>query len=72
MKDILKITDPVRISFIEAILKDAGIGYMIRDGHMADVFGQHNGLFPRRLAVDEDDVMQAERVLKEAEQFYDE
>ena len=72
MKDILKITDPVRISFIEAILKDAGIGYVIRDGHMADVFGQHNGLFPRRLAVDEHDVMQAKRVLKEAEQFYDE
>ena len=72
MKDILKVTDPVRISFIEAILKDAGIGYVIRDGHMADVFGQHNGLFPRRLAVDVDDVMQAERVLKEAEQFYDE
>ena len=66
-----EISDPVRISFIEAILKDAGIAYTIRDGHMADVFGQHNGLFPRRLAVERDDAMQAERVLKEADQFYD-
>lgn len=72
MKDILTITDPVRISFIEALLKEAGIAYMIRDGHMADLLGQHNGLFPRRLAVDSDDMLQAERILRQADQFYDE
>ncbi|MCE2517187.1 MAG: DUF2007 domain-containing protein [Alphaproteobacteria bacterium] len=72
MKDILTITDPVRISFIEALLKDAGIIYAIRDGHMADLLGQQNGLFPRRLAVEDDAVMQAERVLRSAEQWYDE
>ncbi len=72
MKDILTITDPVRISFIEALFKEAGVLYMIRDGHMADLLGQQNGLFPRRLAVDEDQVLQAERILKGAEQFYDE
>ncbi len=72
MKDILTITDPVRISFIEALLKEAGVVYMIRDGHMADLLGQQNGLFPRRLAVDNDQVLQAERILKGAEQFYDE
>jgi hypothetical protein len=72
MKDLLTITDPVRISFIEALLKEAGIPYVIRDGHMADLLGQQNALFPRRLAVSEDDAMQAERVLKEADQFYDE
>lgn len=72
MKDILTITDPVRISFIEALLKDANIAYAIRDGHMADLLGQQNGLFPRRLAVGDDDVMQAERILRGAEQWYDE
>jgi hypothetical protein len=72
MKDILTITDPVRISFIEALLKDAGIGYAIRDGHIADLLGQQNGLFPRRLAVSSDDAMQAERILRAAEQWYDE
>lgn len=72
MKDILTITDPVRISFLEALLKDAGIAYAIRDGHMADLLGQQNGLFPRRLAVEEGAVMQAERVLRAAEQWYDE
>jgi hypothetical protein len=72
MKDLLTITDPVRVSFIEALLKDAGIAYVIRDGHMADLLGQQNGLFPRRLAVNEDDAMQVERILKEADQFYDE
>ncbi|XDZ66214.1 DUF2007 domain-containing protein [Alphaproteobacteria bacterium LSUCC0684] len=71
MKDILTLTDPVRISFIEALLKDAGIAYAIRDGHMADLLGMQNGLFPRRLAVDEDDARQAERVLRGADQWYD-
>ena len=72
MKDILTVIDPVRISFIEALLKDAGIPYVIRDGHMADLLGQQNGLFPRRLAVDHQYTNQAERILKQAEQFYDE
>ena len=72
MKDILTIIDPVRISYIEALLKEAGIAYFIRDGHMADLLGQRNGLFPRRLAVDDDDVMQAERILRNADQWFDE
>jgi hypothetical protein len=72
MKDILTITDPVRISYIEALLKDAGITYAIRDAYIADLLGQQNGLFPRRLAVENDDAMQAERILRAAEQWYDE
>ena len=71
MRDILNLMDPVRISFIEALLKDAGIGYVIRDGHMADLLGQANGLIPRRLAVADEDAMQAERVLRGAGQFHD-
>ena len=72
MKDILTIIDPVRISYIEALLKEAGIAYFIRDGHMADLLGQRNGLFPRRLSVNDDDAMQAERILRNADQWFDE
>lgn len=71
MKDILTLSEPVRISYIEALLKEAGIAYAIRDAHMADLLGASNVLFPRRLAVDDDDVMQAERILRAADQFYD-
>ena len=71
MKDILTISEPVRISYIEALLKDAGIAYAIRDAYMADLLGSSNVLFPRRLAVGDDDVMQAERILRAAGQFYD-
>ncbi|MGC6484448.1 MAG: DUF2007 domain-containing protein [Candidatus Puniceispirillales bacterium] len=71
MKDILTLSEPVRISYIEALLKDAGIPYAIRDAYMSDLLGASNMLFPRRLAVDEDSVMQAERVLRAAGQFYD-
>ncbi len=71
MDDILVLTDPVRISFIEALLKEAGIAYFIRDVHMADLLGAQNGLFPKRLAVAHDDITQARRVLESAGQFYD-
>ena len=72
MKDILTIVDPVRLSFIEALLKDEGIAFMVRDVHMSNLLGQHNGLFPKRLAVDAEKVARAESVLKAAEQLYDE
>ena len=71
MKDILTLSEPVRISYIEALLKDAGIAYAIRDAYMADLLGASNVLFPRRLAVEEDAVMQAERILRAAGQIYD-
>ncbi len=72
MKDILTITDPVRASFIQALLKDAGIAFVIRDSYMSDLLGQQNGLFPKRLAVPQDNIIQAKRVLEAAEQWYDE
>ena len=71
MKDILNLVDPVRISFIEALLKEAGIGYAIQDSHMADLMGQTSGVFPRRLAVAQEDAVRAERILREAGELYD-
>ena len=71
MNDILTLSDPVRISFIEALLTDAGIEYALRDVYMADLLGMQNPLFPKRLAVASADAKQAERILSGAGQFYD-
>ena len=59
------------MSYVEAVLKESAIVYIIRDSHIADLLAGANGLFPKRLAVAENDLMQARRVLTEVGQFYD-
>lgn len=58
-------TDPVRMSFLAALLKDAGIATMLLDAHISAVEGGI-GAFPRRLAVRSEDAARARRVLAEA------
>jgi hypothetical protein len=65
MKIIVSSNDPVRLSFLTALLQDAGIGCVLLDSHVSAVEGSI-GAIPRRLAVAEDDAAQALRVLREA------
>lgn len=58
-------TDPVRVSFLLALLRDAGIACFVLDAHISAVEGGI-GAFPRRLMVAEEDLAQARRVLREA------
>ncbi len=55
----------VRLSFLTALLRDAGIECVLLDGHVSAVEGGI-GAFPRRLAVLAEDEAQARRVLTEA------
>lgn len=57
--------DPVRISFLRALLRDAGIETLVLDDHVSAVEGSI-GAIPRRLAVAADDAGRAKRVLREA------
>jgi hypothetical protein len=57
--------DPVRISFLAALLRDAGIGCTVLDAHISALEGGI-GAFPRRLAVARDDAAAARRVLRDA------
>lgn len=57
--------DAVRLSFLMALLRDAGIGSVVLDGHVSVMEGSI-GAIPRRLAVSADDAGQADRVLREA------
>ena len=65
MRLIAQGVDPVRLSFLMALLRDAGIGCVLLDQHISAVEGGI-GAFPRRLAVAEEDWERARRVLREA------
>ena len=65
MRVVAESTDPVRVSFLLALLRDAGIECIVLDAHISALEGGI-GAFPRRLVVAEDDLVQARRVLREA------
>jgi hypothetical protein len=57
--------DQIRLSFLAALLADAGIASVLLDQHTSTVEG-NIGAIPRRLAVADEDAAQAKRVLREA------
>ena len=63
MRVVLKSTDPVRLSFAEALLRDAGIEAVVLDAFISAVEGSI-GAFPRRLAVAPEDERAALSVLE--------
>lgn len=65
MKELLRANDPVRLSFLIALLRDAGIEAFVLDGHMSVLEGSANAI-PRRLMVAAADHAAARRVLEEA------
>ena len=65
MRVVATSNDPVRLSFLMALLTDAGIGSVLLDQHMSAVEGSI-GAIPRRLMVAEEDYGRARRVLTEA------
>ena len=65
MRVLATSNDPVRLSFLTALLADAGITAVVLDAHTSAVEGSI-GAIPRRLAVAAEDEAQARRVLREA------
>ncbi|MBU8537868.1 putative signal transducing protein [Falsiroseomonas tokyonensis] len=65
MRVLLATTDPIRLSFLLALLRDAGCDPLVLDGHVSAIEGGI-GIFPRRLAVPEAEEARARRVLAEA------
>ncbi|AWB07571.1 DUF2007 domain-containing protein (plasmid) [Azospirillum humicireducens] len=65
MIELLRLTDPVRLSWLVALLADAGIEAIVLDTHTSILEGSI-GAIPRRLMVDGDDADRAVRILREA------
>jgi hypothetical protein len=65
MRVLVRSNDPVRLSFLTALLNDAGIGSVLLDTHASLVEGSI-GAIQRRLAVAAEDEKRARRVLADA------
>lgn len=65
MEELLRTNDLVLISFVEALLRDAGIEHFVADQAVSAVEGSI-GLFPRRVLVDADDIDAARRLMTDA------
>ncbi len=65
MRAVVTTNNPVRLSFLAALLGDAGIDCTVLDAHASAVDGSI-GAVPRRLAVAEADVARALRILADA------
>jgi hypothetical protein len=65
MKELLRSTDIVHLSFLTALLRDGGIEAAILDNHMSVLEGSGNAI-PRRLAVTVDDHDEAVRILEDS------
>ena len=66
MKELLRTNDIVRLSWVEALLADAGIGCLVLDQHTSLVEGSI-GAIPRRLMVAERDYRRALQLVAEAD-----
>ena len=65
MEEIVRTNNLVTISFIEALLKEAGITPFIADQNMSVIEGSL-GILPRRVLVPEDRAEEARRILRDA------
>lgn len=65
MEEIVRTNNLVTISFIEALLKEAGITPFIADQNMSVIEGSL-GILPRRVLVPEDRAEEARGILRDA------
>ena len=65
MRVLARSNDPVRLSFLTALLADAGIAAIVLDDHTSAMEGSI-GAIPRRLAVAAEDEARARQVLRAA------
>ena len=65
MKELLRTNDLVKLSWLRALLADAGVESLVLDQHTSVLEGSA-GAIPRRLMVIEEDYARAKRVLAEA------
>lgn len=67
MKELIRSNDPVRLSFLTALLADSGMGALILDTHSSIMQGSID-ILEQRLMVADDDLDRARALLIEAEQ----
>ena len=64
MIELLRTNDLVKLSFLDAVLRDGGIETIVLDQHMSVLEGSAAAI-PRRLMVADEDADAARRILRE-------
>ena len=67
---LLHTTNSVRLSFVQALLSDAGIHVEVFDANIS-ALEAGIGVFPKRLMVDQARWLAAKSILSDAGEFYD-
>jgi hypothetical protein len=65
LEELLRTNDLVLISYVEALLRDAGIAAFVADQNMSIIEGSL-GVLPRRVMVADDQIDDARKLLREA------
>jgi hypothetical protein len=65
LRELVRTTDPVLVSALEALLKSAHIDHMVVDQNISVLEGSI-GIFPRRILVDDGQLDAARRLLTDA------
>ncbi len=65
MLELLRLNDPVTLSFLKALLRDGGVESFVLDQHMSVLEGSAAAI-PRRLMVRDEDATLARYILREA------
>lgn len=65
MIELIRTNDAVVLSFVESLLKDAGISSLLADQNMSVLDGSI-GILPRRILVLEEDLDEARGILADA------
>lgn len=65
MIELLRSNDPVLISFVDALLRDAGLSFFVADENMSIIEGSL-GILPRRVMVSEEEADTARALLRDA------
>lgn len=65
MREVLRSNNPVLLSFVEVLLRDAGLDPLVADRNMSVLEGSI-GALPSRVLVQVEDFARARRVLQDA------
>jgi hypothetical protein len=63
--ELIRTNDVVVISFVESLMRDAGIGFLVADQNRSVMDGSL-GILPRRVMVDSDRAEEARRIVTDA------
>ena len=70
MVELVKTTNTVRLIYLQALLDDSNIPFVVFDQHIS-MLEAGIGAFPKRIMVQKNLLLSAKTILQDAQEFYD-